>query len=110
MGIRNFPVVSIGPTQGSRTDNVVASGAAVSIPTMTSGIAPKYLMCKVSGGSVGGYISISPTDGSVGTLAGGLPLFTGEPGIIFAVHGFTSIGTFGSAADMELHLYPLEDF
>ncbi len=110
MGIRNFPVVSIGTVTGSRTDNVAAAPGVVSIPVMQNGDAPKFLMCKVTGGSTPGFISICPTTGANGALATGLPMVTGQPHIIFNVHGFTSIGTEGSAADMELHLYPLEDF
>ena len=110
MGIRNVPVVSLGATQGTRADNVAASPSLVALPTMTNGAKPKYVMCKVTGGSAGGYIAICPTDGSAGGIATGLPLVTGGDPIIFNVHGFSHIGTEGSAADMELHLYPLEDF
>ena len=110
MGIRNFPFVSIGTSNATNVDPGATTPAATAIPLMESGTKARFVYLTVTGGAAFDYIVITPSQGGNGAVATGLPLVTGNDGIILNVTGFTHIGHEANAGSMRLHIYPLEDF
>ncbi len=111
MGKLNFPVISIAPATGSTT-TISSSGTAVAIPPMSNGDLPKYVFCVATGGTAGAFVTMEPkTSAVIGAIGTGLPLVTdsGIP-VILNVHGYSHIGCDSTVSDIELRLYPLEDF
>jgi hypothetical protein len=112
MGIRNFPLISIGVEQGVTTAAIAAPGN-IAIPTMTNGDSPKFLALTVVDGVAGDWIVVSPQVAATnGVLATGFAMnaISGNT-IILNVHGFSHIGfEDGAGVVCQLNLYPLEDF
>ncbi len=112
MGIRNFPVITVGTD--TSTHQSVSGAGAVSIPNLQSGENPKFLRIKAYGGdAVEDFVSVTPDiAANSGVFATGmvLSLFYGDV-VILNVHGYSHIGfdiqgTGGGTID----LAPLEDF
>lgn len=110
MGRLNFPALQLGNNKGVVEEGVFAAPGVVAIPKMENGQYPKFLYLATVLGTSRAWVTVTPTLGGNGAIATGLPLVTGNAGIILNVHGYTHIGTEGSTADCNLHLYPLEDF
>ena len=110
MGIRNFPVVTIADLEGKFVSPADATPAATTIPTMQSGVAPKFVHIAVQLGTPFDYVVITPSYGGNGDATLGLPLVTGNDGINLNVQGFSHIGYEAVGAGMRLYIYPLEDF
>lgn len=112
MGIRNFPVISIGSETASQQLLVAAPGN-IAIPTMKNGSLPKFLHCSAHTGASSNVITVSPeTAATDGDNTTGFPLAVlGNNSVILNVHGFSFIG-FDEIGDgtSTLQLYPLEDF
>lgn len=117
MGIRNFPVISIGENRGARSVVAAAGQINLSAITTSGGSTPKYVYCAVSGGTAGNIIVISPeyTGGSIGgaEIDNAWPLSLDDADwIILNVHGFfrISFNTYVGDGTSFLHCIPLEDF
>jgi hypothetical protein len=112
MSIDNFHVISIGTDQGDQELTISAPGW-IAIPTMSSGIAPKFLHISIHSGTVTNVITVTPDiDENNGSNLTGFALCqNGFAAVILNVHGFSHIG-FDEIGDgtSGLQLYPLEDF
>jgi hypothetical protein len=110
MGIRNFPVISLGFNGGTLVSPAGATPGVEPIPTMMSGVAPKYVAITVTGGAAAAFVVVTPSTGANGAIATGYPIITGSKPLILNVHGYSDIGYEASAASMTLRIHPLEDF
>ena len=114
MGIRNFPVITIG-TDTSLVQAVATAGN-VAIPNTEGGSGPKYLHIKAYGPSTAtldDQITVTPdVAANNGAFATGFLLFPSRGDeIILNVHGYTHIGFDEvGAATSSIKLTPLEDY
>ena len=117
MGIRNFPVITIGENTGGQSVIVATNGQInlSAIPTQGGGI-PKYVYCVCAGGTSTNIIVISPgyTGGSitVAEVDNAWPLHAdGSDPIILDMHGYFRISFRAYiGTNSFLHCIPLEDF
>jgi hypothetical protein len=113
MGIRNFPVITIGTDTSLTVANISASGS-VAIPTTHGGVGPKYLYIHSYGGTDNtAYISFTPdVAANTGTFATGFVMWAFEKGetIILNVHGYSHIGYDFLGTNPDFQLTPLEDY
>jgi hypothetical protein len=112
MGIRNFPVITLG-TDGSDAQTVAGPGS-VAIPVLSNGVQPKYLHVRAyNGATVADWISVTPdVAANNGALATGFLLssFYGHE-IILNVFGYDFIGYDEiGAAGSSIQLTPLADY
>jgi hypothetical protein len=111
MGLRDFPVLSIGENQGSVLAATTSTFAA--IPTMSNGKLPKFLYILAHGGSGGTRVTVSPSNASSGGSQDlGFVLDCLWPtAIILNVHGYSVIRSArrGGLTSF-IRMYPLEDF
>ncbi len=115
MGIRNFPVVSIGENTGVRSAVTAAGQIGLNQILTQGGSTPKFVYCTVTG-AAGDIIVITPhyTGGSITTPQkdNAWPLAVdNQDWIILNVHGYfrVSFNTYVGNASF-LHCIPLEDF
>lgn len=116
MGIRNFPVITIGTDTATTVGGIAAAGN-VAIPNTQGGSGPKYLHIKAfdntAAPAIDTFISVTPDiAANNGAFATGFILsayYFDE--IILNVHGCTHIGydKIGTNSP-DLQLTPLEDY
>jgi hypothetical protein len=113
VGIRNFPVITLGVQRGVTT-GVIAAAGNIAIPTMSNSALPKYLALTLVDGAIGDWVVISPQPTAInGVAATGFAMNAqlGNQTLILNVHGFGFIGFEDVVGALcKLNLYPLEDF
>ena len=111
MGIRNFPVITMGENTGQVT--VVNSSSFKVLPTMSNGDLPKYVYVGCAGGTQTNICFFSPCHGSQSGNTDNLWAFTPGSGIgqVFKVlgHDRWSRSHTGDGTS-SLYIIPLEDF
>jgi hypothetical protein len=111
MGVKNFPVFSIGTV--TAVQHAVTGAGSEAIPTTEGGGTPKYLMVHAYGGTQTNVVLVGASVGTGVnvTLGNGFPLPVRNHGrVVLNVVGMTHImvNVLG-AADSFVQLVPLED-
>lgn len=110
MGIRNFPVISIG---SANAVHKAATSGAVALPRLASNEKAKFLYIAAVGGTATNVVVVALLESAGGiALDEGFPLnVNGSNDIILYALGFNFVAYNNiGAGDSHIYFYPLEDF